>query len=270
MVRRLTLAVPLLALALAAAHAAPPQDEMGALWARKWAEKNKEFAAKRDKARATVLTDFDKALDKVDRLRGLTPAARTDRRKELQAARKTFEANGTFPPDDDFVVIQLDYFMKVNKAAIPVSLLIDEVIEKGSKTGSDALEKQGLKMKADLEQQLGGASRLVEGSVWHGELRRSGGDTIPYHLYMGKMGGGGLFKGHVEDNPGVAGNWAYDVEGQTRALGVEYKISKNLRGGLTAVSVSGIVSGDRLIANIVQVAGKGKPTAALLVLKRVK
>ncbi len=84
------------------------------------------------------------------------------------------------------------------------------------------------------------------------------------------MAEGGLFKGHVEDNPGVAGNWSYDVEGQTRALGVQYRLSKNRRGSFTAVSVDGIVSGDRLIANIVSVAGNGKRGSALLVLKRVK
>jgi hypothetical protein len=84
------------------------------------------------------------------------------------------------------------------------------------------------------------------------------------------MGEGGFFKGHVEDNPGVAGNWSYDVEGQTRALGVEFSMSKSLRGNFTAVKVEGIVSGDRLIASIESVAGKGKPGKALIVLKRVK
>src|SRR5262245_10782472 len=242
MLRRLTFAVSFVALALAGAHAAP-QDEMGAVWAKKWAEKNKEFSARRDRAKATVLSSFDKAINKVYQQTGLTAAARTDRRKQLEAARKTFEEKGTFPPDDDFIGIELDYFMKLNKAAAPLSLLIDEVIEKGSKTKDGVLEKQGLKMKADLERQLGGASRLVGGSVWRGELRRAGGNTIPYHLHIGKMGDGGLFKGHVEDNPGVQGNWSYDVEGQTRNLGVQYKLSQNRRGNFTAVSVDGIVSG---------------------------
>src|SRR5207248_1148687 len=115
MFRRLTLAVPFVALALAAARAEPPQDEMGARWAKKWAEKNKEFSAGRDRARATVLRNFDQAIEKVDRQKGLTPAARTDRRRQLQAARTTFERSGTFPPDDDFAAIELDYFMRVNK-----------------------------------------------------------------------------------------------------------------------------------------------------------
>src|SRR4029077_1342453 len=263
MFRRWALTIHFIALALAGAHAAPPEDEMGAIWAKEWAENNKELAVRRERARATVLSDFDKAIDKVDRQKGLTPAARTDRRKELQAARKTFEKDGTFPPDDEFAAIELAYFKKINKAAIPVSRLIDEVIEKGSKTKNDALEERGLKMKTHLEERLGAANRLEGNSVWHGQLRRADGQTIPYHLYIGKKGGGGLFKGHVEDNPGVAGNWAYDVEGQTRALGVQYKMSKNLRGNFTAVSVEGIVSGNRLITNIVQVAGRGKPTSAL-------
>jgi hypothetical protein len=269
MFRRLPLAVPLVALALGAAQAPDPPEEMGAQWAKKWAEATKDFSAKRDRARAAALSNFDKALEKVDRQRGLTPAARTDRRRQLQEARDTFEKKGTFPPDDEFVVIELDYFMKVNKAAIPVSQLIDQVIEKGSKTKNDDLEKQGLKLKTDLEQHLGGASRLVPGSAWRGELRWSGGNTVPYHLTISKVSEGGLFKGHVEDNPGVAGNWNYDVEGQTRALGVQYKLSKNLRGNAAAVVVDGIVSGDRLIGNMVQVSGNRRSTG-VVVLKCAK
>jgi hypothetical protein len=270
MLRRLSLAAPLAALALAAARAEPPPQEMGTAWARRWDEKHKEFSGGLDRARAAALKNFDKAIERVDRQTGLTPAARTDRRRQLQAAREAFERDGKFPPDDDFAAMALDYFTKVNKAAVPLTLMIDEVIEKGSKTNNDELEKQGLNLKADLEKQLGGASRLVENSVWHGELHRADGSTIPYHLYVGKMAEGGLFKGHVEDNPGVAGNWSYDVQGQTRALGVEYRLSQNRRGNFTAVTVVGIVSGDRLIANITQVAGRGKPATALIVLKRVK
>lgn len=259
-----------LTLTSATTEAVRPDEAADAAWAKKWVQKSKEFATQRDQARAVVVARFDAAIAAVDSQKTLTPAARTDRRKELQAGKETFEKTGAFPRDDDFVAAQFDYALKVNKAALPLATLIDEVIEEGAKTKDVSLEKQGLKMKQDLETQLGGASRLVAGSQWHGELRHAGGGTIPYHLSVGKMGDGGLFKGHVEDNPGVAGNWSYNVEGQTRALGVEYKMSKSVRGNFSSVYVNGIVSGDRLIAKVKQAAGKGKPTTSTVVLRRVK
>jgi len=270
MTRPLSLALVTMALAAVATPALTPDDASGAAFDKKWAEKSKLFAAQKEQAKAGVLAAFDAALGKVDGQKGLTAAAKTDRRNELQAARKTFAESGAFPADDDFVASQFDYALKVNKAATPLTVLIDEVIDKGAKAKDAEAEKRGLKMKADLETQLGGASRFVGGTAWHGELRRAGGDTIPYHLNVGKMGEGGLFKAHVEDNPGVAGNWAYNVEGQTRALGVEYKMTKLVRGKFSSVSVLGIVSGDRLIAQVVQTVGTGKPAKALVVLTRVK
>ncbi len=255
---------------VATADAVPAEDAAEAVWVKRWAERSKDFAAQRDRARDIVLASFDIAIRKSDSQPGLTPAARTDRRKELQEGKETFEKTGAFPTDDDFVGGQFEYALKVNKAAIPLTVLIDEVIAEGTKTKDATLERQGLKMKQDLEKQLGGASRLVGGSVWHGELRRPGGGTIPYHLYVGKMGEGGLFKGHVEDSPGAQGNWSYDVEGQTRALGLEYRMTKSVRGNFSAVAVNGIVSGDRMIAKVVSVAGKGKPVSSTIVLKRVK
>ncbi len=270
MFRRPICALVLLALAVATGRGVRPEDSADTVWVKKWAEKSKDFSWQRDKARTAVVANFDLAIRRVGLQKTLTPAAKTDRRKELEEAKQTFEKTGAFPTDEDFVSSQFEYAVRVNKAAIPLTVLIDEVIAEGAKTKDEAVEKQGLKMKADLEKQLGGASRLVGGSVWHGELRMKGGNTIPYHLYVGKMGDGGLFRGHVEDNPGAQGNWSYDVEGQTRALGMEYKMTKIRRGNFSAVSVSGIVSGDRLIANITSVVGKGKPATSMLVLKRVK
>jgi hypothetical protein len=219
------------------------------------------------------MTKFDKVIALVDRAPGLPALDRIERRKQLQAARTDFERKGTFPSDDDFAGIELEYYLKINSGAVPVSLMIDEVIEKGSRKKNDDLEKRGLKMKEALEEKLGGASRLVGRSVWEGQLFRSDGKTIPYRLEV-EMGKGGSFKGHVEENPGVAGN-RYDVEGQTRVLGVKYEMSKSLRGNLIALSGDGIVSGDRLIANIALVEGIGTPAVpnavpGRIVLKRVK
>lgn len=270
MMCHLVVAVSLTVLVPAITPDASVQEEMGVAWAKKWAEKDKEFSARSEQATLAVLKKFDDAINAVNRQRGLTPAARTDRRKDLEAARKTFEKNKRFPSDDDFLSIELDYFQRLNKAALPLSQLIDEVIEKGSRTKNGPLENQGLKMRAELDRELGGTNRLVGNSIWHGQLHRQNGNTIPYHLHIGKMRQGGMFDGHVEDNPGVAGNWSYDVRGQTRGLGVQYQLTKSLRGNFTAVSVDGIVSGNRLIARIVQFTGKGKQSIALIVLRRVR
>ena len=270
MTRFLTFTFVAVLLTVGTTSALRPADSTDTVWIKKWAERSKSFSAQRDHAKAVVIANFDSAIVKVDSQKSLTPAAKTDRRKELQEAKQTFEKTGAFPTDEDFVASQFEYALKVNKAATPLTVLIDEIIAEGTKTKDDTLEKQGLKMKEDLEKQLGGASRLVGNSLWQGELRQKGGNTIPYHLYVAKMGEGGLFRGHVEDNPGVQGNWSYDVEGQTRALGMEYKMTKIRRGGFTAVAVSGIVSGDRLIAKITSVVGKGKSASSVIVLKRVK
>ncbi len=53
--------------------------------------------------------------------------------------------------------------------------------------------------------------------------------------------GASLFNGHVEDNPGVAGNWGYDVEGQVRGLEVEFTLTKSTRGKFKAARASGVV-----------------------------
>jgi hypothetical protein len=239
-------------------------------WQKKWDDAHKQLESKRKSAESAVLRDFDRAVDSVGRAKGLTPAARTDRRNDLQAARKAFEENRVFPGDDEYAAIELNYFTVLNKAALPLFRLVDQLIEKGSKAGDQDLENRGLKMKADLEKELGGSVKLVANSLWQGTLRDSGGHTIPYHLWVGKVGSGGLFKGHVEDNPGVAGNWAYDVEGQSEGLGVQYKMSNSVRGSFTSISAVGIVSGNRLIVNSTQSVSRGKPVTVLVVVRRVK
>ena len=101
-----------------------------------------------------------------------------------------------------------------------------------------------------------------------------GGGTIPYHLRIQKVGAGGSFSGHVEDNPGVAGNWAYDVDGQMSGVAIEFVMTRSLRGQFKAVKAQGIVSGERIIANVTQVATgelkKGRSTTGLIILQLAK
>jgi hypothetical protein len=228
-----------------------------------------EFTQKKEQARSQAVKDFTAAITRVKSAPGLTPAARTDRIRELEAAKKRFTDSGRFPEDDEFAAIELKYYLAVNKAFDPLARLANSVIDDGIKTNNKELEESGLKLRASLQKQLPG-NKLEASSVWHGTLHRPNGATIPYHLFVGRMGEGGLFKGHVEDNAGVPGNWAYDISGQVSGLGVEFALTKSTRGDFSDVRALGIVSGDRLIAEIVH-AVKGKAgKKMLIVLKRVR
>jgi hypothetical protein len=232
-------------------------------------EASQNFARKKEDARKAALRDFDTAIRRASVAPGLTAAARADKVNALKEAKKTFEASGTFPPDDEYVSIEFKYYLAVHKAFVPVIKIVNSAIDEGIKSEDEDLEKTGLKLKADLEKQLPG-NKLEAESRWHGTLHRPNGSTIPYHLHVHKRSDGGSFKGHVEDNPGVAGNWGYDIDGQTSGLGVEFALTRSTRGNFTAVRANGIVSGDRMIAEVAQ-AVKGKPqTKVLIVLRRVK
>jgi hypothetical protein len=233
-------------------------------------EASQTFARRKGEARKAALADFDTAIRLVGKAPGLTPAAQSDKVEALKEARKTFEASGSFPPDDEYVAIEFKYFDAVNKAFVPLIKTVNKAISEGIRTNDKKLEQIGLNLKANLEKQLPG-TKLEANSRWHGTLHRPNGSTIPYHLHVGKVGSGGSFRGHVEDNPGVAGNWGYDIEGQTSGLGVEFALTKSTRGDFTAVRANGIISGDRMIAEVAHVVKKKKPgNKVLIVLRRVK
>jgi hypothetical protein len=227
---------------------------------------SQEFAQKKAAAKAKALKEFDLRIMRTKSGPSTTAAARAEKRNELTAARKVFEGSERFPTDDEYADIELRYYLAVNKAFLPLSKLINQTIDQGIRTNNKQLEESGLKLKANLESQIAGAEKLTFRSFWQGTFQR-GGATIPYHLRITKRGDNS-FKGHVEDNPGVAGNWAYDVEGQTSGLAVQFVMTRSVRGKFRAVTVNGIVSGDRLIGQVTQAVGKGKPTAGLIVLRR--
>ena len=228
-----------------------------------------EFARKREDAKTQALLDIDKAITKVRNAKGLTAAARMDKLKEYEDAKSTFASKAEFTRDEeDFVLLELKYNRAVNKGFVPCAKLADEVIEKGNKAADTELAAKGLQMKKDVEGQLPGVGKMTAGSKWHGTFTR-GGATIPYHLNLNKAGAGGSFRAHVDDNPGAGGHWYYDVEGQTSGLGVEFALSTVGRGNLKAFVAKGVVSGDRLIAEVSQSTGKNL-TLGVLVLKLVK
>lgn len=237
---------------------------------RKLKETNGEYTKKLAKAKEDTTQNFEKAIQRIKTAKGFTEAARADKLNELKAAKDEFGKTSTFPKHDDYAIFELDYYLGVHAAYKPMAKLVEEAFAKANKSDDEKLRAEATKLKEEMERILPGKNRLDGGTRWHGTFTRGNNDTIPYHLAIHKKGDAGSFRGHVEDNPGVAGNWAYDLEGQTVGLAIEYAMTKSVRGKFTAVRVVGIVSGDRLIARVTQVAGKGNPTQGLVVLKLQK
>ncbi len=200
----------------------------------------------------------------------MTPAARADKLDHWRKARDEFKTTGRLPADDEFAALELKYALKVNDAFVSLARVAEQEIDKGLKANNQQQVAAGRKLKAGLENQLPGGGPGNVGSRWQGTFQRGGG-TIPYHLDV-RPAGGSRFKGHVEDNAGVAGNWSYDVEGQTSGLGVEFAMTVPTRGDFVAVRANGVICGDRLIAEVTQLirGRKGRTEKGLLVLTRAK
>jgi hypothetical protein len=168
--------------------------------------------------------------------------------KEWTTAREQFAQTGRFPRDDQYAGIELTYYLAVDRGFRPLTRLIDDVIADGVRTGNKETQSAGLKLREDLERQLPGAGQISAPSVWRGTFTRNKA-TIPYELHIGKRGAS-TFAGRVEDNPGVAGHWRYDVEGQTSGLSIEYVLTRSIRGKLRYFKLSGIICDDRLIGTV--------------------
>ena len=219
-----------------------------------------------DTSKKFIVSEFDHSINRIKLAPGLTAAARKDKMDDWTKAKKLFEESNKFPDDDEFAELELKYYVSVNKAFMPIAAIINQNIELGNQSKNTKMAEEGMELKSKLEKQMLGTNNFNANSKWHGTLLR-GKDTIPYHLNIGRKTESGTFKGHVEDNPGIAGNWAYDVEGQTSGLGVNFALTKSVRGKFQAVQVLGVVSGDRLIAEVSQTTG-GKVTKGLIVLHR--
>ena len=226
------------------------------------------FADRRKTAQESTLREFDKLAGLVSANKSLTPGARRDKLGEVSAAKSRFIRNGTFPPDDEYAELELKYWLALNTAFMPLEKAINQAMESG-----DEARDKAQSLKASVESLLLGRNKVTSGSLWRGTFDR-GGATIPYHLRIQKVGAGGSFSGHVEDNPGVAGNWAYDVDGQMSGVAIEFVMTRSLRGQFKAVKAQGIVSGDRIIANVTQMTTgevkKGRSTTGLIILKLAK
>jgi len=226
------------------------------------------FADRRKTARESTLREFDKLAGLVAANKSLTPGARRDKLDEVAAAKSRFVRNGIFPPDDEYAELELKYWLALNTAFMPLEKAMNQAID-----GGDEARDKARSMKASVESLLLGRKKVTDGSLWRGTFDR-GGSTIPYHLRIQKVGAGGSFSGHVEDNPGVAGNWAYDVDGQMSGVAIEFVMTRSLRGQFKAVKAQGIVSGDRIIANVTQITTgemqKGRSTTGLIILQLAK
>ena len=225
------------------------------------------FLEKKDAVKTKALACFDAEITKTNGLKGLTPAARADRKARWTDARGTFREWGKFPTDDEFALIELQYYLAIDDAFRLFSKASDEVIHRGNRAEDQEIVAAGLNMKRALEEKWLGESKLEARTKWAGTFTRYG-KTIPYELTIRDVEDGGSFKGHVEDNNGVQGNWSYDVEGQRTGIVVEYRMTTLTEGKFTAVQARGIVSGDRLIAEVRQTVAKGKVHSGTLILKR--
>lgn len=248
------------------AAAEPPESPL----AKQLVQKSKEFERKVATAKADVDRKFTARVGEIRRDTRLLPAARADKLDQWKKAQGEFKASGRFLADDEFAGMELEYSLAVNKAFLPLAKQAEEEIDKGLKADNKERVDAGRKLKASLENQLPGGAAGGLGKLWKGTFSRGGG-TIPYHLEV-RPAGGSRFKGHVEDNVGVAGNWSYDVEGQSSGLGVEFAMSACTRGDFISVRAAGVICGDRLIAEVTQLirGRKGKPEKGLLVLNRAK
>ncbi|HET6572768.1 MAG TPA: hypothetical protein VFG68_04130 [Fimbriiglobus sp.] len=226
----------------------------------------KQYEQKKDAARGRALKEFDNQIAHLKTDRRLTPAARGDKVKEWTAARERFAETGRFPRDDQYANVELQYYLAVDRGFRPLTKLIDDVIADGVRTGKKETEAAGLKLREDIEQQLPGAGRITAPSVWRGTYTRSGA-VIPYELHIGKRGAS-TFAGRVEDNAGAAGNWAFNVEGQTSGLSVEFVLTRSIRGKFKYFKLRGIVCDDRLIGTT-QTRPGGK-VVGVVVLRRGK
>ncbi len=176
-----------------------------------------------DTSKKYIVSEFDRSINRIKSAPGLTAAARKDKMDDWTKAKKLFEESTKFPDDDEFAELELKYYVSVNKAFMPIAAIINQSIELGNQGNNAKMAEEGMELKSKLEKQMLGTNNFTANSKWHGTFRR-GKDTIPFHLNIGKKTESGTFKGHVEDNPGIAGNWAYDVEGQTSGLGVNFAL----------------------------------------------
>lgn len=225
-----------------------------------------QFNTKSNEARNAVIAEFNRSISQLKNDTSYLPAVRKDKMEALTEAKKLFEQSGKFPPEAEYALIELKYYRKLNMAFVPTSKVINDTIDFAIKTNNKNMADDAQEKKTKLENRLLGPSGFTSNSMWHGTFTR-GKETIPFHLNIGKKTNGGLFNGHVEDNPGVAGNWAYDVEGQTSGLEVSFKMTELKRGKFDQVSAIGILSGDRLIAEVEQRVGT-KVTKGLLILHK--
>ena len=252
--------------ALFALGLSAPADDLPLNLDKKLKDAGLKFAKDKQVAADAAVREFKKLSAAYGREAGLTPAARADKMKATDDARKGFEGTGQFPGDDEYAGIALGYYLAVNKAYLPLNKLLNDEILTGIRKQNEAHRDAARKLLDSVEKQVPGTDRLTAGSRWEGTLTRPGG-TIRYRLTVGKQDGN-TFVGHVEDNVGVAGNWSYDLAGQTSGLEVGWAMTKSTRGKFNRVHARGVVNGDRLIAEVVSQSGKSAPAKGLLVLDR--
>jgi len=233
---------------------------------RKTIAKVDEFFTEKAKVKEATLKNFDKTIDRWKSNRALTPGARQDKAEQWKRARDHFDSTEQFLEEEQFTGIEFDYHVKISRCYAPVATLFHQRMEDALKADDHKLVDDIQVEKLRTERRLLGPMEFTGPSAWCGTFDRPGG-TIPYCLFISDIKKGGSFAGHVEDNIGIPGNWAYDLEGHVDGRVFEYTMTKSVRGGFQKLVAVGVVSGNRVMIRVTQKIG-GSTHTGFAILKK--
>lgn len=226
------------------------------------------FKRKKTTADRYVVRQFGRYRKLIKKDQTLSEATRTEMLGRLDRYTRDFKKNGTFPDIIETVELEIQYQERLNKAFTPVSRLLENELKVANREKSTQYAREILETKWELESTLLSSQPITSGTVFHGTLTRPNGATIPYQLKIDNISDSGDFEGTVEDNPGVGGHWRYRVSGSRTGSLIRFTMSENIRGKLIVVQAEGVVTGNRLIAQLNQKTAKGKGSQNTLLLQR--
>ena len=227
-----------------------------------------KFQVQKSAAKQAVLKRFDSLRAKIKKERSLSESSRAEMMQRLTEYRKQFEQNDSFPEMVETIELEIYYQTKLGRAFKPIMQSIEKELKNANKDGNSSYANKLLELKQRLESQLLPSKQIMSGSEFSGRLTRSNGATVPYKLKIENISESGDFVGIVHDNFGVAGHWKFRVKGKRNGNLIQFVMTENLRGKLTAVKGEGVVSGTRLLAVVTQKTGKGKANQNYVVLRR--
>ncbi|QDT53869.1 hypothetical protein Pan44_18950 [Caulifigura coniformis] len=225
-----------------------------------------QFEENRKTIDRQVLADFDRAIVQAGRGRA-SAASVVDQKLELEKAKADFEAFQSFPESDEYAVMELDYRLKVNRKFLPVGQAIDSLVKYANRSNDPDRLEEAVRIKEEYETKYLGGCDLPDESRWLGTYDRKGRSVI-YELAINEVRAGGTFDGHVESNKRLRVHPSYDVKGTRNGAAIEFAMTSRQQGMVTAFTAKGVVSGNRIIANVDQRMQDGEQWKGTLVLTR--